>query len=334
MIQATPPMTGYEFAPDACDVVSQERLISYRSKRTEWLRLLDGDPLHSVSQQLSAMQWNDVAYRCFNEARRFASPSDPRAAIAPMLGEFLDIGYISTQVLAISKILERNPPNPQKAVISLRRIVDDLAAHRSLLTREIFISYDGLPYNPEPARERWFAAMASKPQPQFGWVATKGPEGWGTVDTMHTLFDRLSGIAPVARSRDDLIRTDVFDAMLDGLKQPTFSALLELRHKAVAHAADENNRPRDLAQTSLNQILTAHRILVKIAHTVAGTILAEGGAGGLPTPQFDQFEHLDHYFIRPADADVLQTFWNDQARERDEWLLHADSEILDGRPPN
>jgi hypothetical protein len=36
--------TGYEFAPEACDVVSQERLIAYRSKRAEWLRLLDGDP--------------------------------------------------------------------------------------------------------------------------------------------------------------------------------------------------------------------------------------------------------------------------------------------------
>jgi hypothetical protein len=122
--------------------------------------------------------------------------------------------------------------------------------------------------------------------------------------------------------------------MSDGLKQPVFSALLELRHKVVAHAADENNRPGDLVQTSLNQILSAHRILVKTAHTVAGTILSEGGAGGLPTPQFDQFEHLDHQFIRPVDADALREFWDGQSRERDEWLLHADSEILEGKPPN
>src|ERR1700676_1655839 len=117
-------MTDYNFAPEACDVLCQEGLIQYRSKRLEWLRLLDGDPIHSISQQLSALQWNDVVYRCFNEARRLASLTVPTAAVAPMLGEFLDVGYLSTQVLAISKLVERNPPKPQRAIISVRRLVD------------------------------------------------------------------------------------------------------------------------------------------------------------------------------------------------------------------
>jgi hypothetical protein len=94
------PDAQYDYASDACDVVHRDLLIDYRRKRSEWVRLLDGDPIHSVSQQLSAMQWNDVAYRCFNEARRYAAPDAPNGALAPLLGEFLDIGYLSTQVLA------------------------------------------------------------------------------------------------------------------------------------------------------------------------------------------------------------------------------------------
>jgi hypothetical protein len=229
--------------------------------------------------------------------------------------------------------VERNPSDRQKAVISIRRIVDDLADHRSLLTREIFICHDGLPYDPEPARQRWYAAHMSKPGPHAAWVATKGPEGWGNVDMMHSLFDRLSGVDTAARTRDDLIQPRVFGALSKGLNDLNIKALLKLRHKVVAHAADADNRPRDLVYASLNQILAAQRILVKIAHTIGGTILFESGAGGLPTPQFDQFEHLEQPFVRAKDVDALRRFWDEQSDERDEWLRHADSEILDGNPP-
>ncbi len=181
---------AYEYSPEECDVICRERLMAYRDKRTEWLRLLDGDPQHSISLQLSAMQWNDVAYRCFNEARRLTSPTAPSSALAPMLGEFLDVGYIATQVLAVSKLLEGNPNDPKKSVISLRRLVGDLATHRDLITREIFVSHDGLPYDPNPARERFYAALVAKPGgPHAAWVATRGPEGWGNVDLMHTSFE-------------------------------------------------------------------------------------------------------------------------------------------------
>lgn len=323
----------YNYPLTACDVVDSRGLIQYRAKRSEWLRLLDGDPLHSISKQLSAMLWNDVAFRCFNEARKFSSSSDPRAAVAPMLAEFLDVGYISTQVLAISKIVERNPRDPNKAIISLRRVVDDIAAHRRLITREMFICHDGLPYDPEPARQRWCAELMARPGSKAAWVSTTGPEGWGNVDMMHQTFDKLSGKTSDMRSRGDLIRTEVLDAIVQGMEQPAIAALLALRHKLLAHAADVNNRPQALAHATLNQISAAHRILSKIAHTVGGTILFESGAGGLPTPQFDQFEHLAEPFIRPADLQMLQTFWDQQSREREHWLLHADQEILEGKLP-
>ncbi|MCK1619543.1 hypothetical protein IVA96_23800 [Bradyrhizobium sp. 159] len=326
-------MSDYGFAPEACDVVRKDRLILYRAKRSEWLRLLDEDPIHSISQQLSAMQWNDVVYRCFNEARRLAPRQTPTAAVAPILGEFLDVGYLSTQVLAISKLVERNASKPQKTIISIRRLVDDLIDHRSLLTREIFVCNDGLPYDPMPARERFYSALMSTPGPKVGWASTTGPEAWGITQRMHALFDRLSGVAAADRSRDDLIQVTVFDALSAGLDDPSIKGLLQLRHKLIAHAADAENRPDNLVHASLNQIEAAQRILVKIAHTVGGTILYGNGAGGLPTPQFDQFEHLDQPFVRPTDVEKLRTYWNEQSGVRDKWLQHADAEIIEGKRP-
>jgi hypothetical protein len=122
------------------DVEDQKKLAAYRSKREEWLRLLDGDPVNSVSHQLSSTLWNDLAYRVFNEARRFATAEEPTAAISGLLGEFLDVGYVATQLLAISKLTERNSTDPAKAVISLRRVVDDVALHQELFTRENYVA--------------------------------------------------------------------------------------------------------------------------------------------------------------------------------------------------
>jgi hypothetical protein len=58
------------------------------------------------------------------------------------------------------------------------------------------------------------------------------------------MIDRLSGIAPADRSRDDLINPAVFGALSQGLNDPNSTGLLTLRHKVVAHAADADNRPR------------------------------------------------------------------------------------------
>jgi hypothetical protein len=107
-----------------------------------------------------------------------------------------------------------------------------------------------------------------------------------------------------------------------------------LRHKFVAHAADENNRPASVGGYTLDQIAQAHRIISKVAHTVGSTLLFASGAGTIPFPQFDQFQHLTLRFVAPEHLEQLQAFWDDHSREREQWLMAADAEILDGMPPN
>jgi hypothetical protein len=319
----------YKFSSTECQVRDIAALETYRARRTEWLRLLDGDPVHSVSNQLSAMLWNDVAYRTFNEARRFASKDDPKSAIAPILAEFLDIGYIATQLLAVAKVTESSPTDPNKSVISLRRVLDDVFANRRLITREHYVAYDGLPYDPRPVREAHYRKiMASKNAVAIEWRPTNGPEAWETSEGCHETFDRLSGVLANQRSPDDLISDDIYASMIDALEDSVFTELRLLRHKIVAHAADETNRPNELAHVTLDRLARAHRIISRVAHTLSGTILYASGTGGVPTPQFDQFEFLDQKIVETQHLDDLHEFWQKHTAERDSWLQNADEKVF------
>lgn len=60
----------YTYPPDMCDVRDHAKLLAFRAKRAEWVVLLEKDPLHSVSSQLSALVWQDAVFRLFNEAWR------------------------------------------------------------------------------------------------------------------------------------------------------------------------------------------------------------------------------------------------------------------------
>lgn len=274
------------------------------------------------------MLWNDVAYRSFNEARRFASKINPKSAIAPILAEFLDIGYVATQVLAIGKITENSPTDPNKSVISLKRVLDDVDENRQLITREHYVAFDGLPYDFAPIREAHYKKTFASSGSTVEWRPTSGPLAWEMSEQCHRIFDRLSGVPAIRRSPDDLISDDIFSSMRDALNDPVFKELRLLRHKIVAHAADQPNRPSDLAHVTLDKLARAHRILSRLAHALSGTVLYANGAGGLPTPQFDQFEFLDREFVHPDRLEALHEFWNSHARECDSWLQGADEKVF------
>ena len=142
-----PSQRHYEYDVDQCSVSDKVLLKEFRAKRSEWIDWLEGDPHHNIWDQIHSIMWNDAAYRSLNEARRFASADRPTAAINGMFGEFVDRGYVSTQVLDVCKVTDRSNIDPKKGVISLRRIFDDIRGNRHLLTRENFVSYDGLPYD-------------------------------------------------------------------------------------------------------------------------------------------------------------------------------------------
>lgn len=146
----------YTYSLNTCDVQDKGKLTDFRKARAEWVDFLEKDPLHSVSRQLSGLVWQDAVFRLFNAAWRMDDPAQSSGVTAPVLAEALVNGYVANLVLGVGRLTDKADYGKSGArnVVSLKRLVDEIKSKRHLITREIFVCYDGLAYdvNTEVAR--------------------------------------------------------------------------------------------------------------------------------------------------------------------------------------
>ena len=329
-----PAEKAYEYDVDQCSVNDKALLTDYREKRSEWIGWLERDVYHSIWDQIHSIMWNDAVYRTFNEARRFASEENPTASLNGMFGEFIDRGYVSTQVLDLCKITDRSNDDPKKGVVSLRRLFDDIRNHRHLLTRENFVSHDGLPYDHAAVQQAYVDSLTAEELGEARWIATKGPDAWGMSGIMHSAFDELSGVAADGRTRTDLIHEEVFGTIETWFNTPILRKLRTHRNKFIGHAADELSRriePLDRLGLSLDEIAEAQRIVVRIATAIGSHVLYDTALGGVvPTPQFNIFENLEMPVIPADDVEEIGEWWHSHQRERENWLRER-IDLITGR---
>ncbi len=255
----------YEYQIEACDVLDKERVKQLREKRKEWISWLRGNDPHSIWRQITSLLWDDVLFRTVNDLRRHAA-ENPSAKVGfngPVLRLF-DVGFITTQVTTIRRLTDRQPKDPTKGVISLRRLVADIRVHRELLTREVYVAYDGLPYDPAPVQSAWIEKKAKDGTlEQVEWLETTGPNAWATSDMIHKNFDKLVKAAtPVSRSRTDLISLDWFDWLDERLD--VCNDIRKFTDKFVAHAAEPSSRSGlTAAQTgvTLDRLALCHKAI-------------------------------------------------------------------------
>src|ERR1051326_7047322 len=228
------PEFRYKTTIDQCDVVDQEALALYRDKRYEWLswyELRQGEP-NTVQAQLFNMIYLDLVYRTLVVPRFKADDQAKIAARSGMLAQFLDQAWFASQILAIRRLLDT-----RNDVFSLRRLLDDITKHRLLITREIYVCNDGLPYDAE--------GWQSLPQGVEGQIwGIEAPQFSNYLDShfRHETFDRLSGVSPAIRKRCDRIRMSVFEKLKSWLTNSSADKLIRLSHKFFAHAASTDSR--------------------------------------------------------------------------------------------
>lgn len=315
----------YNYPIESCDVSDKERLRAYRSKRSHWLFMLNGDSKHAIWTQIISMLWSDAVFRTANEARLFAnSKNRPSSCLNDMLARFIDQGYVATQVLSIRKLTESQWNNPNKKIISLRHLIDDIKSHKSLITREIYISHDGLPYNPEAARQCHYDHVLANAEGGVwcGGLPTSGPDAFDTTEMMHGAFDKLSGKSASGRHRDDVITPDVFERLDGALQESGWKDIVEFGNKFVAHAADEYSRSllhNGQQGITLNKLSQCHSMICRVTSAIYEKILWQGGHGLFPTPQFNQFEQLDAPYIDTEELEKLREFWDNHVAKVESW---------------
>ena len=314
--------TTYRFKVNDCDVSNRAKLEKYRSKRTEWLEMLDGDPNHSVWKQITSMLWNDAVFRMVNAARGLAMKGGYESSARNWtIAQFVDQGFVAVQTLSIRKLMEAPASKPHRQIISLRRVLDDIRQNRDLITREHYVAHDGLPYDPQ-AGEIAYKAAASKQGVHVSWMDTSGPYAWDASELAHERFDKLSGVTPDKRARDDLIREDVFVQIEQALKASGWKDIVDFGNKLVAHAADATSRGTLLQGQnglSLDMLTRCHEGICRSANAIWTSLLWEGSRGGFPIPQFNHFENLDAPWLKSDDVDTLSQLWNAHVDRVDEW---------------
>jgi hypothetical protein len=164
---------AYEYLPSQCDVRVEElpRLERFHERLNVWRQWLSEDE-HSIWQQIRRMLWNDMVFRTINECRRLATQNT--SAVVGFNGPvaaFIDEGYVATQLLAIRRLTENNR---RRDAITLPRLLDDMKANADLFTRELYVCHDGLPFDPEPARERSLRRLAAEAE-QKPWCRVHVP---------------------------------------------------------------------------------------------------------------------------------------------------------------
>ncbi len=324
-------MPEFKYSVEDCDVDDKEALVQYREKRLNWLVQFDEDEHHAIWPHIWELLWRDHIFRVVNEARRIASETkDPSVGFNSAVSRMLDVGFVTTQATAIRRLATADPSGrPERAVISLRSILDDIEASREFITRENYVCYDGLPYDVKAVHDEWLQGDEAK----FGsTMPNEVTKAWLTAKIAHERFDELSGVSANERSRGDLIRPGILSDIRGLLDE--CEPVCEYANKFVAHAADPYSRSQiteeDQAIT-LDKLEGCYKKLYQVAHFIYCTVLWQSDVtGGLPTPQYDHLENLDKPWATSETLDQLRSLYDEHSDQIDQWPREL---VLPSMPP-
>lgn len=284
-----------------CNVHDKTSLALFIQKRNEWKRCIVGSGLHAVHRQVTHMLWNDAVFMTFNEARRLTieRKSQKHGLNGPLI-RLLDEGFVATQTMSIRRLTDRNFRDPEKAVISLVRVIDDIAENIALITRENYLCHDGALYT-EP----------DSMQDGIGWMHWRRKQA---------NFDKLSGTTQGKRERTDKMQKLVLQRLDKELK--VCGSVRKYVNKFIAHASDPETNP-ELAEEdkkiTMDKLDDCYRAIVRVGSFLGVVFLYEHSLGGVPTPQYDQLKNLDLPMVAKPDMENLYAFWSKRCREVDEW---------------
>src|SRR5664280_1956024 len=311
----------YKSTVEECDVGDRAALVEYRAKREEWLQWyeLRNDEPNSIEQQIFSMIFLDMVYRILAEPRRNTNEDFKIAARSGLLAHFLDQGYVATQILAIRRLLDKRGD-----VISVRRMLDDICKHRHLLTREIYVCYDGLPYDPDSWR-----TLPQTVLMQIWGIRAPGLGDYLGALVRHEAFDRLSGVLPSERKRSDLITDGAFDKLTQWLETSPTEKLITLSHKFLAHAADMDSRGTlEYSGVMLADVEEVHRSIIRVERAITDQLLFIGVARDVvPMTPLGFLQGLDSPFVSADSIANMQKHWEQLANERNRWPSGISGEL-------
>jgi hypothetical protein len=312
----------YTYSIDQCDILDKEKGEAFRQSRLKWMEWLYGDDPHSISRQIYSMVWDYALFCVVNELRRMAATELKNGvSFNGSVIRLFDAGFVTTQAIAIRRLIEKPKSNPNLAVISLRSILNDIKENAHLVTRENYVCYDGLPYDYEAVHQQWLATLPSHTDGvHTGWLPTSGPTAWPKSELVHKNFDKISGVDPGHRERADTIKPDLF-AFLES-QIDTCKDIKKYVDKFIAHASAPETRkelPANQRAITLDRLKAHHKTIYQIASFISRQLLYQSDLGGLPVPQNDHLANLDKSWATAENLNTARRVWKEYAKEVSEW---------------
>lgn len=317
----------YKFALDQCDLTDKVKGEEFRQKRMKWLFWLAGDDHHSIIKQIYSLLWDYALFCTVSELRRLAVEK-PQSGIGfnGPIARLFDAGFVTTQATAIRRLTEWPSTRKNRAVISIRTLLQDIRVNLRLITRENYVCHDGLPYDFESVRD---AAFSNLPKDErgvsVGVMPMSGPAGWPMAERMHKAFDKLAQVGQMNRSRTDLISDKIFDHLESHLEE--CDKVKKFVDKFIAHAADPDNRTGLATEErglTLERLEACHKRIYRVVSFIYGILLWEANVGGVPVPQFDHLKGLDQRWADKNRLEEVSATWAAISKKVAAW----DSETL------
>ncbi|MGG6462613.1 hypothetical protein [Solilutibacter silvestris] len=230
--------------------------------------------------------------------------------------DMLASGFWSRTMQGIRKLVEVEAISGPRGVCSIGGLIHDARCAREKLTRKVFVvSISGSEYNYETVRARYWDFVGTQQPGTAFWVPSD--LRYHISEQRHIEFDWLSGTSPGNSSPDDIIRVEVFDALTERLAR--LNDIVEHVNVEIAHAATEASRQgRVLDQWGLDDAKAAIKELAQVAELTGRWFCFEGIGTVLPTPQFDQFQHLNQPLFNGDNSD-LHSIWRELDSEIAQW---------------
>jgi len=315
----------YSYSITQCDVPPERRqsLESFRGKRQLWLSWIDTDEHHAIWPAIHSMVWTDATFKALTG---LAVGDEGNALNNPLLVEALLNGHVATQILTIRRLVDRTG-----GTISLRRLMTDLRTHFALFTRENCVCFDGLPYDYHATRLASREERIKVSQGRGIWVPTTGPEADGSSELAHRQFDRLTGIDPANRRREDRLPRSLLATIEQWLDDSSADELASWSHAFLAHAGGPEKRKQvEHLLVTADRITEAIKALARVTEAISLWLLFEGGRTNalMPVAQFNPFDKLDRPIMPAGGEEVAWAQWHKIREERDRYLEGVDCELI------
>jgi hypothetical protein len=153
-------------------------------------------------------------------------------------------------------------------------------------------------------------------------------------ESLHMTFDKLAGIDPARRSREDRLPRDLFSTIEKWLDESGADDLAKWASTYLAHAGGPNERTRlgDVTPTR-NKIADAIWALARVTQALSLCVYGGGRDGAvMPSAPFDQFQRLDKPIMREGDDHVARDRWDGLSAKWERCLEGVEDELAKPKP--